>query len=337
MKKQLLYTGVIVTLALSLGITATAKAEERSWYSWLIEKYFWIKGDKKYYSPQNEAEFDHYVKSAGEVANKGFDLQPSEVNGDLKTDATTYQMQIHSWNEAPNPASQKVILYLHGGSYLNNPTSYHIEMLNILSRSLDAKIVLPIYPKAPTYKYSDVMPHLVDLYRDILQETAAKNVTIMGDSAGGGLALGLAQAIREEKDRGFLEQPKDIILLSPWLDVTMSNPAITAFEKDDPILSAWGLKRVGTLWAGGANNTQHPYVSPMYGDMAGLAKITMFTGTHDIFYPDIALFHENWKVRRPGDQLIEAKDMNHVYPIYPIEEAKEAQYKIIDIIRQESK
>lgn len=58
----------------------------------------------------------------------------------------------------------------------------------------------------------------------------------MGDSAGGGLALGLALALKTEN----ITQPKDIILLSPWLDVTLSNEDIPKYESSDPILSAWG-------------------------------------------------------------------------------------------------
>lgn len=80
----------------------------------------------------------------------------------------------------------------------------------------------------------------------------------MGDSAGGGLALGLAHALHNES----VPQPKQLVLLSPWLDVTMSHPEIPKYEDADPILSSWGLKRVGELWAYSADNTNHIYVSP---------------------------------------------------------------------------
>ncbi|HEQ8570007.1 TPA: alpha/beta hydrolase [Streptococcus pyogenes] len=331
MKKTLKSTLILLGLTLAIGASTQVDASSRSWKSWFIEKYFWLKGDKGYYSEQDETKFDQYVNSAGEASNKGFDLKEEQVNSTLVT-KTVDNMQVHTWNENPsNKANQKVIFYLHGGSYLNNPTTYHIDMLKTLSTSLDAKIILPIYPKAPTYSYSDAMPKLVDLYRDTLKETTAQNITIMGDSAGGGLALGLALALKNES----LKQPKDIVLLSPWLDVTMSNPDIESYESNDPILSAWGLRKVGEIWARrDPNNTKHPYVSPINGDVSGLAPITMFVGTHEIFYPDVKKFDDILTAKGHQHELIVADKMNHVYPIYPIEEAKTAQYQIIDTIQK---
>ncbi|MGT2888187.1 alpha/beta hydrolase [Streptococcus didelphis] len=333
--KQLKIITLSLFLCLLLSSASPAKATtSQTWKSWLIEQYFWLKRDKNYYSQQDPAKFMEYVNSAGQKANQGFSLDPNTVNGGLET-KTVGAMQVHSWNKNPNkPRNQKIIFYLHGGSYLNNPTSYHIDMLKTLSTSLDARIILPIYPKAPSYNYSMAMPKLVDLYRDTLKETDdPKNITIMGDSAGGGLALGLALALKNENP--IPKQPKDIILLSPWLDVTMTNPDIPKYESLDPILSAWGLQIVGDIWAGKiANNTKHPYVSPIYGDPSGLAPITMFVGTHEIFYPDILKYDSILKEKNHQHQLFVADKMNHVYPIYPIEEAKTAQYQIIDTIKK---
>lgn len=329
LKRQLILLALLLT---AIGSQTIVQASTRSWKSWFIEQYFRLKRDKSYYAEQDENTFYNYVKSAGEKSNQGFNLTQNEVNGTLKTEYRD-NMQVHSWNENPDKLSnQKVILYLHGGSYLNNPTSYHIDMLKTLSTSLDAKIVLPIYPKAPTYTYDVAMPRLVSLYQDILKSTSPQNITIMGDSAGGGLALGLALALKTEN----ITQPKDIILLSPWLDVTLSNPDIPKYESSDPILSAWGLRIVGNIWARrGENNTKHPYVSPIYGDTSGLAPITMFVGTHEIFYPDITKFDKMLAERKHTHQLFVGEEMNHVYPIYPIEEAKTAQYQIIDTIKKE--
>lgn len=147
----------------------------------------------------------------------------------------------------------------------------------------------------------------------------------------GGLVLGLALALKNEG----LTQPKDIVLLSPWLDVTMSNPDIKDYEDSDPILSAWGLRKVGEIWSRrGEENSKHPYVSPINGYVTGLAPITMFVGTHEIFYPDVKKFDNILSEKNHPHQLFEADKMNHVYPIYPIEEAKTAQYQIIDTIQK---
>lgn len=103
-------------------------------------------------------------------------------------------------------------------------------MLKELSQTLDAKIVFPIYPKTPRNTYYTVMPKVVNVYRHFHQQNQ-ENFFLMGDSAGGGLALGLGHALNYEAKPYTLLQPKRIILLSPWLDVTMSHPEIKDYEK----------------------------------------------------------------------------------------------------------
>lgn len=319
----------ILTLGMIFGFQPHASADSRSWKSWFIEQYFWLKRDKSYYKMQDDTTFQKYLDACREATDKGYQLDQSAVYGTLKEEKL-YDMQVFSWNDN-NTADQETIFYLAGGSYLNNPSPYHISMLKNLSERLNAKIILPIYPKAPSYTYDYAMPRLVNLYRDYY--TKNKNITLMGDSAGGGLALGLAHALTHEETPPKDLQPKHIILLSPWLDVSMSHQEIPKYENADPILSAWGLRRVGQLWARDADKMNHEYVSPKNGSFDNLAPITLFTGTREIFYPDIRDFHKTLETAKHPVKYFEKEGMNHVYPIYPIAEAKEAQDQIISVIQ----
>jgi acetyl esterase/lipase len=120
----------------------------------------------------------------------------------------------------------------------------------------------------------------------------------MGDSAGGGLALGFAQKIRNEK----LKQPEQIILFSPWLDLSMSNPEIVKFDKFDKILSIEGLKIAGKKYADAMSLTDFR-VSPIYGDFSNLGMISIFTGTSDVLIADA----------RKLKQLLEIQNINFNY------------------------
>lgn len=327
--KKLLLLFSIITI-LSIACTPHAKASGRSWKSWFIEQYFWLKRDKSYYKVQDESSFQKYLNASREQSDKGYYLDPNSVNGGLVQERL-FDMQVYSWNDN-GKANQKTIFYLAGGSYLNNPTPYHTSMLKTLSTSLDAKIILPIYPKTPRYTYDYAIPRLVNPYRHFHEKNA--NLTLMGDSAGGGLALGLAHALSHQSGQEAIPQPKNIILLSPWLDVTMKHPEIPKYEDTDPILSAWGLARVGEIWANGSNNTNHTYVSPKNAPATKLAPITLFTGTREIFFPDIRDYAAQLQAANHPVNYIAQEGMNHVYPIYPIEEAKTAQYQMIDIINK---
>ena len=139
-------------------------------------------------------------------------------------------------------------------------------------------------------------------------------------SAGGGLALGLAEALRDQGDTC----PEELILISPWVDVTLSNSDIKDYVDLDPMLGIDGLRRMGEVWANGLDMTD-PRVSPIYGDLSGLGRVTLTTGTWEVLYPDSLLLAEKLKQAGVDCNLIVGERMIHCYPICPIPEAKAAQ------------
>jgi acetyl esterase/lipase len=90
---------------------------------------------------------------------------------------------------------------------------------------------------------------VVKLYKQMMQTNEAENMILMGDSAGGGFALALAQRLRDE----HLPQPGKIILLSPWLDITLTNECIKSIDRIDPFLGIEGLLEAGKQYAGFAH------------------------------------------------------------------------------------
>ena len=149
----------------------------------------------------------------------------------------------------------------------------------------------------------------------------------MGDSAGGGLALGLAEVLRDQGETG----PDELILISPWVDVTMSNPDMEDYVSLDPMLGIAGLRRMGQVWANGLEMTD-PRVSPLYGDLSGLGRVTLTTGTWEVLYPDSLLLAEKLAAAGTDCNLIVGERMIHCYPICPIPEAKAAQAVIWEAI-----
>ena len=103
----------------------------------------------------------------------------------------------------------------------------------------------------------------------------------MGDSSGGGLALAQAQRLR---DKGVA--PLDgLVLIAPWVDVTLANPEIADYEAKDHMLSVKKLRRSGRWWAG-ERDVRDPLVSPAYGSYDRLPRTLVTQGDHDILYPD---------------------------------------------------
>lgn len=197
-----------------------------------------------------------------------------------------------------------------------------------MAQSLDAKIIAPIYPKVPHFNYKDTYPKILNLYKEILETVESINqLTIMGDSAGGNISLGLAHLLKMEN----LPQPKDIILLSACVDMSLGNPLIPEYDEKDPLLAREGMEVITKIWAADKSVTD-PLISPIYGDFKGLGKITHFIGTHEALYPDGMIFDE--KLTEQGIEIntFVYPQMIHVFVVMPTPEAKDAQQKIINII-----
>lgn len=322
MKKKRLISILLGSYAAAKGYSALI--EKRSLSSFLIEKGFQTNRllqknallEDQVYSNLNQAIKD---------SQKPLPL-PQKYISSTVYDVQCEGMQVMCWNDQGSK-DQHVILYIHGGAYVSAPMSFHYKMVERIAKKTNAKVIFPIYEKIPLATYKDVFPKMLTLYKQILDDiVSAEQLTIMGDSAGGGLSLGLSLLLKEQA----LPQPKDIILLSPWLDVANQNPAIATIQKFDSMLDQDQLNYYGKLWSDG--DVTDPLVSPKYGDPEGLGKISIFIGTHEIFYPDNADYHERLVALNIEHNFIVAPRMNHVYVAYPIPEAKQAQDQIVEII-----
>jgi len=178
-------------------------------------------------------------------------------------------------------AGRRHIIYLHGGAYVSELTSPHWDIIAALIAATGATVSVPLYPLAPEHDHRPAFAFLDAVYRQALSVTPASNIVLAGDSAGAGLALGVALAARSDD----LPLPGRIILFSPWLDLSLADPETAAIEPDDAMLAVEALRLCGQWWAGGTD-TKSPILSPLYADLTGLPPIDLYQGTHDIFIVD---------------------------------------------------
>jgi len=177
--------------------------------------------------------------------------------------------------------SSKVLVYLHGGAYINNLLSFHWDLIGEIGRETGAKMVVADYPLAPKASVDEVYAYMEELYGDLLEQYRAEELIFIGDSAGGGLALGFAQQLVEKGS----PLPSQLILLSPWLDVTMSDPDVGEIQPRDKMLGIDGLVLCGKAYAKEVD-PRDPRVSPIFGSMDNLPKISVFIGTNDLLLVD---------------------------------------------------
>jgi Esterase/lipase len=258
----------------------------------------------------------------------GFEKYMHDITGKVgKT--LEYGMEILHLNDSGSSDDPRVIVYLHGGAYVYQPYYEHIAMVERLAQESGARAIMPMYPMAPKYNCHESYAAVLKYYENLILTEDHESLVLMGDSAGGAIALALTQYLKKNS----LPMPGRLILISPWLDARCDNPQIDelGIEAIDPMLTKQ-FYLAAQYWADGLP-LDDPLISPAYGPLDGLPPITLYTGTREIFWPDAVKFNE--KAKRCGADVDyrEWDGMNHAFPLYPIPEAVAAQDEIIEMLR----
>ena len=226
----------------------------------------------------------------------------------------------------------RAVVYLHGGGYVHPSDPRHWAFATRLADTLGARLVMPLYPLAPEFTVEDSFDEVADLVEELVGQSP-QGVVLVGDSAGGGYALAVAEELR---DRGG-PQPRRLVLLAPWVDLSSSSTGIAEAAARDPWLSHDHLSIYASFWAGSDDPAvlAGPRVSPGLGDLTGLPRALMFCGTRDLLQPGCDdLFA---RADEAGWDLayVVAPGLVHVYPLLPIPEAKRAFDSIVEFCRDD--
>ena len=216
-----------------------------------------------------------------------------------------------------NRGKESAVLYLHGGSAIHQPLKYHWKFIRRMLERKDMTVYLPIYPLAPAHTYKETFSMLDQVYDMMLKEHDPSKITVMGDSMGGNLALSFPQTITGRKP-----MCGSIVLLSPWLDMSGTHPDTEKYIGREPRLSLYELKRCAELWAGDLD-LKDPIVSPIYGPLEGLPRISVYVGTKELLLLDSERLRD--RAEEEGHELDFHlwEGMSHVFPVQPIREARQ--------------
>jgi monoterpene epsilon-lactone hydrolase len=225
-----------------------------------------------------------------------------------------------------HPAQRGQVLYLHGGAFVEGIFFWHWYFIARMVGRLGMTFTVPLYPLAPEHDCSTIGAFALDLYAQLVANRSEPWV-IMGDSAGGALATALTQ----QAGAAGLARPAALVLLSPWLDLTMTDPAQAALEKVDPLLSRAGPEAAGR-WYAGAWPTTDPRVSPMFGEVAALPRTLMFCGSHDILVADARRFTALARAAGASVEYHEEEGLLHAYPLLFFPESRKARDRIMHFV-----
>ncbi|SFO25536.1 Acetyl esterase/lipase [Bradyrhizobium sp. Ghvi] len=216
------------------------------------------------------------------------------------------------------------VMFMHGGGYINEIAPAHWRFVGQMTREAGVVCVVPIYPLAPRATAKDVVPATGELLRMLLEDAGSAKVTVVGNSAGAGLALAACQWLR---DRGH-RQPDRMVLISPGADGSVSRPEQAEIAARDPIQDLPGIVEAARLYAGGLD-VGHPFVSPLNGAFRSLAPMTIFSGTRDLLYPDSVDLAARARAAGVPVELHLWRDQPHNYALMPTPEGRRARAIIL--------
>jgi len=196
----------------------------------------------------------------------------------------------------PKNTSQ-IILYLHGGGYTIGSSHTHRALVGKLAKKTGRIVIIPEYRKAPENPFPAALQDAALSYKSLLDRGKhPKNIILVGDSAGGGLAIALQIYLQENN----MPLPGAAVCFSPWVDLAATGESIETNKNNDPLVVLEKLNLWANMYADEYPVT-HPQISPLYADMKGLSPMLIQTSSSEMLYSDATRLAE--KAEKAGVEV----------------------------------
>lgn len=270
-------------------------------------------------SPQHEA-LVAALQSSGDVAapdlatqRAGYDamLCANPLPADIAvTELTIGKCNADMISVANTRDAARVVLYLHGGGYVIGSNIGYREFGSRVSRATGARVLVLNYRLAPEHPFPAAVDDAVGAYQWLLQQgTAANDITIAGDSAGGGLTLATLLSLR---DAGTA-LPGCGVCFSPWTDLEGTGDSAKPGAVDDPLVNGAALAGMSSTYASG--QLRNPLASPLHGSLAGLPPLQIQVGTREVLLDDSTRLLTKAKAAGVKVDYFAGEGLVHVWPV----------------------
>ncbi|PFH52271.1 hypothetical protein AMATHDRAFT_140379 [Amanita thiersii Skay4041] len=253
-----------------------------------------------------------------------------ELSGEWIVGRRTWQRLQAEWKATPSsspPADSKqiprrkerVILYIHGGAYYLSSAAAQRLLSIPLAKYTDSRVFAIDYRLAPETVFPGPLHDVVSAYFRLIDDLhiPPENIIISGDSAGGGLTLALLMYLRDND----YPLPSGAILMSPWVDLTMSCESWESNADSDvvPFPTADNHMNPIALYLGEQTERYltHPYASPLFGDFTGLPPLLIQAGDAEVLRDEITLLAHKATLAGVSVRHELYEDAIHVFQAYP--------------------
>ncbi|CED83520.1 Arylacetamide deacetylase [Phaffia rhodozyma] len=255
-----------------------------------------------------------------------------EVGGEWVVDKVLWAKWQREWKERRKggKGGERIVLYLHGGAYYVFSAATHRSITTQISSQCQARVYAINYRLAPETRFPGPLHDAVSAYFRLTDELGVKpeNILFAGDSAGGGLVLGTLLYLR---DNGY-PLPSGAILMSPWVDLTMS---CDSWDSNAPfdIVPRPGLDdHLNPVYCylgeeGVKKYLTHPYASPLFGDFKGLPPLLIQSGEAEVLRDEITLLAHKATLSGTVVRHEVFEDCVHVFQTFPFLEATKIAFE----------
>ena len=253
--------------------------------------------------------------------------------GEVKCEPVSANGVKAEWITAKNAASDRVIMYLHGGGYVMGSIDTHRELMARLSKAAQARVLAVDYRLAPENPFPAAVDDSISAYRWLLaQGYKPGRIVIAGDSAGGGLTVSTLVALR---DLGATT-PAAGVCISPWVDFEAEGESMTSRAAQDPLVSRKMILQIARMYIGESGNLREPLAAPINAYLNDLPPLFIQVGNSETLLDDSTRLADKAKEAGVDATLQIWDEMPHVWhlaaPILP--EGQEAIDKIGEFVLQ---
>jgi epsilon-lactone hydrolase len=228
------------------------------------------------------------------------------------------------WCRAVGAPKDAAILYLHGGGYIIGSAKAYRHPVSQIAAAAGVCAYVPDYGLAPEKPFPAGFNDAVAVY-DALVRQGFKRIAIVGDSAGGGLTLGLLAYLSQLRE----VQPVTAVAISPWTDMTVSGQSMDSRAAADPLLTRAKMQDAAALYLAGAD-AQDPRASPLFGKLDGLPPTLIHVGDDEVLLDDAVRYAKQAEQAGSSVELHVWEGMTHVFTssITTLEAARQASNNI---------
>jgi len=207
----------------------------------------------------------------------------------------------------PQGKPRAYILQLHGGGFRIGRPEFEGPLMERLTERCQVATAIPQYRLAPDAPFPAGLNDALTALNALAEEARDLPLIVGGDSAGGGLAASLGVL----SQAGLAPKIDALVLLSPWLDLTVSAPSYAGNAATDQMFSKESADNAAELYLQGFDPT-HPLVSPLLADLTSYPPTFISVGNGEVLRDDSYRFHEKLVALGARVELSAIDDMSHV-------------------------